>query len=120
MHTRCHLLARSRTLDAPPCGRARRSRTDHRCFVETLAERVARVTASAAARRQLRRALGALLGDRDFDRDFPGAFFAPSAPMGWGGYGRRRPDLCCFPMLRVGGRLARGGERLMASSSAKG
>src|SRR2546425_4733335 len=62
MHTRCHLLARSRTLDAPPCGRARRSRTDHRCFVETLAERVARVTASAAARRQLRRALDELLG----------------------------------------------------------
>src|SRR5438445_13126894 len=33
-------------------------RTDHCCFLETLAERVAYVTPSSAARREVRRALG--------------------------------------------------------------
>src|SRR3989442_7700243 len=52
MHTRCHLLACSGTLDAPPCGRVWRSRPNHPCFLETLAKRVAGVTADGAAREE--------------------------------------------------------------------
>jgi len=58
-------------------------RTDHRCFLETLAERVARVTASAAARRQLHRALDELLADHDFDRHRAGVISARSTAMAW-------------------------------------
>jgi len=58
-------------------------RTDHRCFLETLAERVAYVTASAAARREVRRALDELLADRDFDRRCAGVISARSTAMAW-------------------------------------
>jgi len=78
MQTRCQVLACHGTLDAPLGVHAMEIQVDHRCALESVTERIARVTNAGGAREEARRALDELLADRDFDRCCVPHYLAPA------------------------------------------
>ena len=82
MQTRCQVLACHGTLDAPLGVHAMEIQVDHRCALESVTERIARVTNAGGAREEARRALDELLADRDFDRCCVPHYLAPAPRAG--------------------------------------
>ena len=82
MHTRCQVPAHHGTLDAPLGVHAMEIQVDHHCALESVTERIARVTNAGAAREEARHALDELLADRDFDRCCVSHYLAPAPRAG--------------------------------------